>query len=61
MLAEKLKENGEKLDKVHMFDQFNGGVSGGTLETVFESINAVQDGHKKNNCGFDPIQKKIGD
>ena len=55
MLAEKLKEQGEKLEKVHFFDEIKGGISGGTLETVFESLNAVQDDHKKNNCGFDPI------
>jgi hypothetical protein len=50
-----LKEKGETLDKVHFFDEMNGGASGGTLETVFESVNAVQSGSKKNKCGFDPM------
>lgn len=53
--AQKLKEKGETLDKVHFFDEMNGGASGGTLETVFESVNAVQSGSKKNKCGFDPM------
>lgn len=58
MQAEKLKEQGqegEQLESAHFFDEMHGGASGGTLETVFESINAVQDGHKKNKCGFDPM------
>ena len=41
MLADKLKEKGEKMNQVHFFDEMYGSASGGTLETVFESINAV--------------------
>jgi hypothetical protein len=41
MIADKLKQEGEKVESVHFFDEFNGGASGGTLETVFESLNAV--------------------
>lgn len=41
MIANKLKDIGENVEKVHFFDEFAGAVSGGTLETVFESVNAV--------------------
>lgn len=41
MISDKLKEKGEKIKKVHFFDEMYGSASGGTLETVFESINAV--------------------
>lgn len=60
MIAEKLKEKGEKLYKVNFFDEAHGAASGGTLETVFESINAVQSGHKNNTLGFDPMLKLTG-
>ena len=60
MIADKLKENKEKLKKVQFFDEMYGSASGGTLETVFESINAVQSGHKKNSLGFDPMLKNNG-
>jgi len=60
MIADELKAKGEDLSKVHFFDEMYGSASGGTLETVFESINAVQGGHKKNSLGFDPILKLNG-
>lgn len=60
MISDKLKQKGEKIKKVSFFDEFNGSASGGTLETVFESLNAVQSGHKNNTLGFDPILKLNG-
>ena len=60
MISKKLKAKGEQLSKVQFFDEFTGAASGGTLETVFESLNAVQGGHKKNSGGFDPMGKQIG-
>jgi hypothetical protein len=41
MITKKLKEKGEQIVQVKFFDEYEGAVSGGALETVFESINDV--------------------
>ena len=42
------------------FDEFHGGISGGTLETVYESLKAKKGKAKKSALGFDPIFKNLG-
>jgi len=53
MLAKKLKEKGEDLQRVDMFDDLSGGVAGGTIETAFSSGGAKP----KKILDYDPMMK----
>lgn len=53
MMSKKLAEHGDELVRVEFFDDINGNISGGTLETMFadEGAQRVWD--------FDPLLRKI--
>jgi len=47
------------LQKIQFFNELNSLASGGTLETIFESLKYSQ--NDKSSLGFDPLIKKIGE
>jgi len=59
LAADKLKEKGDTLKKIEIFDEIKGGASGGTIETIFQSleVSALYNA-RKANCGFDPLLKQ---
>lgn len=58
-VANYLKENNnEGLKRIQFFDEMAGAASGGTLETLFESMAHPES--KKNNLGYDPLLKVPG-
>lgn len=58
MLAKKLKEKGEALDRVDMYDDIKGTFSGGTLETAMGLMFGPESkAPKKSELGFDPLVK----
>mmetsp|Transcript_14431 Transcript_14431/g.21686 ORF Transcript_14431/g.21686 Transcript_14431/m.21686 type:complete len:500 (+) Transcript_14431:98-1597(+) len=55
--ANALKKSGETLTEVKCFDEINAGPSGGTMETVFHSLDNRE--KVKTGLGFDPMLKTL--
>jgi len=61
MASKALAEKGEKLKKLECFDEAEGRVSGGTLESLFEMIeHFLKYGLNNNKLGFNPLLKQSG-
>lgn len=54
-----LKKKGEVLTTINFYDEINSSPSGGTLATVFHSLNNRT--HYKSMLGYDPILKTRND
>merc|ERR1712159_548312 len=58
-VADRLREDhGQSLKEVRCYDEINGAPSGGTIETLFHSLNART--RVKASLGFDPLLKAAG-
>jgi len=59
MLAKKLKERGDCITRVDMFDDIKSAPSGGTLETAFGILFGSERKQPKSSLSYDPLYKSV--